>query len=110
MLRNSDQIRDWLEKEYRTPYSSSGVKDLLKRIGVTYHKVTGFLWKADPDKQKEFVRKYEKQKARARHGDRGTRRYFVDACHPIWGLDWSTPAGCCWGSGCWWGWAAVASD
>ena len=87
-FRNSDQIRDWLEKEYRTPYSSSGVKDLLKRIGVTYHKVTGFLWKADPDKQKEFVRKYEKQKARARRQGPGhTRRYFVDACHPIWGLD-----------------------
>jgi transposase len=87
-FRNSDQIRDWLEKEFRTPYSSSGVKDLLKRIGVSYHKVTGFLWKADPDKQKEFVCKYEKQKARARRQGPGhTRRYFVDACHPIWGLD-----------------------
>jgi transposase len=87
-FRNSDQIRDWLKKEFRAPYSCSGVKDLLKRIGVTYHKVTGFLWKADPDKQKEFVCKYEKQKARARRQEPGhTRRYFVDACHPIWGLD-----------------------
>ena len=56
-------------------------------LGVTYHKVTGFLWKADPDKQKEFIRKYEKQKARARQEPGHTRRYFVDACHPIWGLD-----------------------
>ncbi len=87
-FRNSDQIRDWLAKEFQAPYSSSGVKDLLKRIGVTYHKVTGFLWKADPDKQQEFIRKYEKQKARARRQEPGhTRRYFVDACHPIWGLD-----------------------
>ena len=33
-FRNSDQIRDWLAKEFQAPYSSSGVKDLLKRIGV----------------------------------------------------------------------------
>jgi transposase len=87
-FRNSDQIRHWIEETFQIPYSSSGVKDLLKRIGVSYHQVTGFLWKADPDKQKEFVHKYEKQKARARRKEAGhTRRYFVDACHPIWGLD-----------------------
>jgi transposase len=61
---------------------------LLKRIGSSYHQVTGFLWKADPDKQKAFVQKYQQQKARAqRRGAPRTRRYFVDACHPIWGLD-----------------------
>jgi transposase len=87
-FHNSDQIRHWIEETFQVPYSSSGVKDLLKRIGVSYHKVTGFLWKADPDKQKEFVHTYEKQKARARRKEPGhTRRYFVDACHPIWGLD-----------------------
>ena len=50
--------------------------------------MTGFLWKADPDKQHEFVTKYKQQKAAAqRPGTRCTRRYFVDACHPIWGLE-----------------------
>src|SRR3954471_22913694 len=48
-FRNSDQIRHWIEKTFGIAYSSSGIKDLLKRIGVSYHKVTGFLWKADPD-------------------------------------------------------------
>jgi transposase len=87
-FRNSDQIRHWIEETFAVRYSSSGVKDLLKRSGVSYHKVTGFLWKADPDKQKEFVKKYERQKARARRQGAGhTRRYFVDACHPVWGLD-----------------------
>jgi len=86
--RNSDQIRCWLQETFNVSYSSSGVKELLKRIGITYHKVTGFLWKANPDKQKEFVKKYEEQKAEAsRKGAVKTRRYFVDACHPVWGLD-----------------------
>jgi len=87
-FRNSEQMRHWLQETFHVSYKPSGVKDLLKRIGVSYHKVTGFLWKADPDKQKEFVKKYERQKAGAhRQGAGHTRRYFVDACHPIWGLD-----------------------
>ena len=61
---------------------------MLKRVGISYHQVTGFLWKADPDKQKEFVKKYERQKSNARRKEAGhTRRYFVDACHPVWGLN-----------------------
>src|SRR3954469_20815275 len=42
-FRNSDQIRHWIEEAFGVTYSPSGVKDLLKRIGVSYHKVTGFL-------------------------------------------------------------------
>src|SRR6266566_2202937 len=87
-FRNAAQIRHWLEETFQVTYTSSGVKDLLKRIGVSYHKATGFLWKADPDRQKQFVKKYRLQKARAkRPGALRTRRYYVDACHPIWGLD-----------------------
>jgi len=87
-FRNSDQIRHWIHKTTGVSYSSSGVKDLLKRVGISYHKVTGLLWKANPDKQKAFVKKYKQQKAHAlRRKEAGhTRRYFVDACHPIWGL------------------------
>lgn len=87
-FRNTDQIRHWLEETFHVSYTPSGVKDLLKRLGVSYHKVTGFLWKADPDKQKAFVKKYRQQQAAAkRDGAHRTRRYFVDACHPVWGLD-----------------------
>jgi transposase len=73
-FRNSDQIRQWIQDTFRVSYTPSGVKDLLKRIGVSYHKVTGFLWKADPDKQKEFVRKHQRQKAQARRQGASTRR------------------------------------
>jgi transposase len=87
-FRNSDQIRQWLKEAFGVWYTSSGIKQLLKRIGASYHKVTGFLWKADPDKQHAFADHYERQKAAAqRPGARRTRRYFVDACHPLWGLD-----------------------
>jgi transposase len=87
-FRNSDQIRHWLQETFGVRYTSSGVKQLLKRIGASYHKVTGFLWKANPDKQHEFVAHYQRQKAAAkRPGAKRTRRYFVDACHPLWGLE-----------------------
>jgi transposase len=87
-FRNSDQVRRWVEEMFGVSYSSSGIKGLLRRVGASYHKVTGFLWKADPDKQQEFVAHYERQKAAARRpGARRTRHYFVDACHPLWGLE-----------------------
>jgi transposase len=87
-FRNSDQIRDWVKSTFSVSYSSSGVKGLLKRVGVSYHKVTGFLWKADPDKQRAFVQRVARHKREAkRPGAPRTRRYYVDACHPVWGLD-----------------------
>ena len=33
------------------------------------------------------VEKHRRQKKQARRRGADTRRYFVDACHPIWGLD-----------------------
>jgi transposase len=87
-FRSSDQVRLWVEEVFGVSYTASGIKNLLRRIGASYHKVTGFLWKADPDKQREFVAHYERQKAAAqRPGARRTRHYFVDACHPLWGLE-----------------------
>jgi transposase len=86
-FRNSDQIRQWIEDTFAISYKPSGIKDLLRRMGITYHKVTGFLWKADPDKQKEFLDKHQRHKTQARQEGPSTRRYYVDASHPIWGLD-----------------------
>ena len=84
VFHNADQIRTWIEASFGVAYSLSGVKDLLRRIGASYHKVSGFFWKADVKKQKQFVRKYRRHKRQA--GPK-TRRYFVDACHPVWGVD-----------------------
>jgi transposase len=84
VFHNADQIRTWIESTFGVAYSSSGVKDLLRRIGASFHKVSGFFWKADVQEQKKFVRKHRRHK---RQAGPGTRRYFVDACHPVWGVD-----------------------
>src|SRR4051795_13387928 len=80
---NADQIRSWVEATFGVAYSMSGLKDLLRRAGASYHKVSGFFWKADVKKQRQWVKKYRRHK---REAGPGTRRYFVDACHPVWGV------------------------
>src|SRR5881227_623627 len=84
VFHNADQVRTWIESTFGVSYSASGVKDLLRRIGASYHKVSGFFWKADVEEQKKFVRKHRRHKHEA---GPTTRRYFVDACHPVWGVD-----------------------
>jgi transposase len=83
-FHNAQQVRDWIRDTFGVASTASGVKDLLHRIGASYHKVSGFFWKADVAKQKQFVRKYRRHQ---RTAGATTRRYFVDACHPIWGLE-----------------------
>ena len=84
VFHSAEQVRTWIEATFGVTYSASGVKDLLRRIGASFHKVSGFFWKADVKKQKRFVRKYRRHK---REAGPKTRRYFVDACHPVWGVD-----------------------
>jgi transposase len=83
-FHTAEQVRTWIEQTFGVGYSATGVKELLSRIGASYHKVSGFFWKADVKKQKQFVRKYRRHK---REAGPMTRRYFVDACHPVWGVD-----------------------
>src|SRR5215211_1970477 len=84
VFHNAEQVRTWVQDILGVAYSISGLKDLLRRIGASYHNVSGSFWKADVEKQKQFVRKYRRHK---REAGPTTRRYFVDACHPVWGLD-----------------------
>jgi hypothetical protein len=100
-----EQVRTWVQETVGVAYSISGIKDLLRRIGASYHKVSGFFWKADVEEQKKFVRKHRRHK---RQAGPTTRRYFVDACHPVWGVDLLIPAGSG-GPGFAWAWATVAS-
>jgi transposase len=83
VFHNAEQIRTWIEATFGVAYSASGLKDLLRRAGASYHKVSGFFRKADVKRQKQFVRKYRRHK---REAGPETRRYFVDACHPVWGV------------------------
>src|SRR3954471_2077739 len=67
------------------------MRKLLVRLGCSFHKVSGFLFKADQEKQKEFVAEYEQDKGKARA--EGWRRYFLDGVHPLYGLE---VVFCCW--------------
>ena len=83
MFHNAEQVRIWVQDTFGVAYSSTGIKELLHRIGASYHKVSGFFWKADVEEQKRWVRKHRRHK---RAAGPETRRYFVDACHPVWGM------------------------
>ena len=61
------------------------MRKLLVRLGCSFHKVSGFLFKADQDKQKEFVAEYEQDKKKVQ--TEGWRRYFLDGVHPLYGLE-----------------------
>jgi transposase len=48
-FHNAEQVRAWIEDHFGITYSSSGVKDLLHRIGASYHKVSGFFLEGRPE-------------------------------------------------------------
>src|ERR687894_1615768 len=62
VFHNAEQVRTWVHDTLGVDYSISGIKDLLRRIGASYHKVSGFFWKADIEEQKKFVRKHRRHK------------------------------------------------
>ena len=61
------------------------MRKLLKRVGCSFHKASAFLFKADQEKQKEFVEDYEQDKQKV--ASDGWRRYFLDGVHPLYGLE-----------------------
>jgi transposase len=87
-FHTTKQVRHWLQETFGIDYTRSGVTDLLHRLGASHHQVTGFFWKADLVEQEEFLDRYACDPVGPT-----TRRYFVDACHPVWGVELLY---CCW--------------
>jgi transposase len=83
-FRSARQVRQWIKDTFGVPYSESGTKKLLQRLGCSFHKASGFLFKAKRDKQEAFVQKYESQRPEV---GPTCRRYFVDGVHPVWGME-----------------------
>jgi transposase len=54
-FRTAKQARHWIADNFDVKYSLSATKELLRRLGATYHRTTPFLFKADPEKQKKFA-------------------------------------------------------
>ncbi len=69
-FRCARQVREWLQATFAVSYSLSGTKRLLQRLGCSFHKTTGFLFKAKRDKQEEFVQKYEADRPAESEGSR----------------------------------------
>lgn len=78
------QVCGYLKDTFHAAYSLSGAKQLLHRIGCSFHQVSGFLFKADRDQQEAHVHVFNEQTVEAQAG--GTRRYFVDGWHPTYGM------------------------
>jgi len=75
----SKDIRHYIKKTYNVSYSSTGVKELLHRLGFSYKKPTHVPGKLDTEKQEAFVEEYEKMLETKGKND---PVYHVDACHP----------------------------
>ena len=54
VFHNAEQVRAWIEEQFGVTYSASGVKDLLHRIGASYHKVCGFFLEGGPEEAASF--------------------------------------------------------
>jgi transposase len=61
------------------------MRKLLARLGCSFHKASGFLFKADRGQQEGFVAEYEQDKQKV-EGE-GWRRYFIDGVHPLYGME-----------------------
>jgi transposase len=86
------EVQSWINNTFGKTYTYGGTKALLHRIGCSYHKTSGFLFKADHDEQKAWVEEYEKQREKHK-GDKAVRSYFCDGVHLIYGMEIIY---CCW--------------
>ena len=84
-FRCAAQAQAFIDEAFHKTFSLSGTRKLLKRLGCTFHKASSFLFKAKRDKQEEFVKDYEQDKAKV--GTEGWRRYFIDGVHPLHGME-----------------------
>ena len=48
VFHNAQQVSAWIEDHIGIAYYTSGVKDLMHRIGASSHKVSGFFLEGNP--------------------------------------------------------------
>jgi len=72
-------ICDYVRKTFNVHYSQQGMVQTLHRIGYSYKKTSPIPGKADIEKQKEFIKKYENEYKTLPDNE---RVFFLDGCHP----------------------------
>lgn len=79
LYHTTNEIADWIAKEFGIKYNSQGLVHLLHRLGFVYKQTKLIPSKADEKAQKEFLNKFnELQKGLAEDES----IYFGDAVHP----------------------------
>ena len=76
---DSKGIVAWIEKQFNTYYSATGINALLKRLDFVYKKPVLTPCKANLEKQEEFVVQYKELKENLTQED---QIYFMDGVHP----------------------------
>ncbi len=76
---DSKGIVVWIKDNFNVKYSSSGITNLLHRLGFVYKKPVLTPCKADVEKQELFVKEYQELKSNLDNED---QIYFVDGVHP----------------------------
>jgi len=77
--QTTHEITSYVEEQFNIKYSIPGLNKWLHRNGFSYKKPKGYPYKADKEKQEEFIAKYDKLKANLSPKD---GILFMDACHP----------------------------
>ena len=78
-LATATGIVNHIQNEYKIKYSIVGITKLLHKLGFVYKKPKIVPGKANIDKQKEFLEKYNEIKKELKVND---QIYFVDSTHP----------------------------
>ncbi len=79
LYHHTKDIAKYVEEIYGVKYSVSGLNKFLHRHGFTYKKPKGRPYKADPDQQAAFIKKYKKLKSTLKDEE---KIIFIDAVHP----------------------------
>jgi transposase len=74
------EVIQYVFHEFGVEYKKEGMRDLLKRIGFRYKKTRTIPSKADPEKQSDWIIKFEQQMMQLSDNQ---EVYFSDGVHPM---------------------------
>lgn len=79
LFHTTKEVIVQVEQKFGVTYKNGGMLHLLHRLGFSYKKTKVIPGKADPEKQEEFLKRYDELKNGLKPGD---KIYFMDGCHP----------------------------
>ena len=80
LYSTAKDICAWIKSEYNVAYTPHGLVPLLHRLGFSYKKTKQVPGKADPQKQRSFIKFYRRLRKKARNSN--VVLYFLDGSHP----------------------------